>query len=438
MVERKGWRLRVFLAGVALVTTACGVGEDGDAARPADDHLGVTDEPCPDAVNPDNGCIYLGILSDLSDGPFAGLALPLTSAQQDFFRRVNEEGGIAGYDIDVTTYTRDTHYDPQPHSAAYREVEPSILALAQTLGTPPTQAILDVMDDDDVVGVPMSWWSGWDFPEMTRGLILPSGYSYCMESMIALDWYTEQHGQPGSVLAVGYPGDYGGDAAAGVERWAEANGVEFGGFVETAPNPVVGSQDAAIGRVVGSGADVVVLAVGPAETAEIVGGSAANDFTGVFMGSLPTWSPALMETAAAAALQAQYFHVIPWENLVEGDSAAHEAMREALGDGLLDTNDGYSAGWVMSYPIKAVLEAAAAAGDLTRSGVRAASAEVTVDYEGALPERTFGVDPNELVLREAVIAAPDPDSEWNESTVATGVTGPTAQAFDYTGPCIGG
>ncbi len=436
MQETMRWRALALAGVLGLIAAACG--PDTDDGPVADDHAGVTEDPCPDAVNPDNGCIYLGVLSDLSEGPFAGLAVPLTNAQEDFFRRVNEEGGIGGYDVDVSTYTRDTRYDPQPHSAAYREIEPSILALAQTLGTPTTQAVLRDMDDDDVIGVPMSWWSGWDFRDETRGLILPSGYSYCMESMISLDWHVEEHGEPSSVVAVGYPGDYGGDAAAGARLWAQANDVEFLGFVETAPNPVVGSQDAAIGQVVASGADAVVIAVGPAETAEIVGGSAADDFTGVFLGSLPTWNPALMDTPAAQALQDLYFHVIPWENLVEGDSDAHHAMREALGDGLSETNDGYSAGWIMSYPIKAALEAAAADGELTREGVRAAVDGLTVDFEGALPERTFGVEANELVLREAVIAAPDPDSEWNESTVATGVSGPTAQAFDYTEPCVGG
>ena len=42
--------------------------------------VGVTAEPCPDSPNPDNGCIYLGVISDLTDGPFAPVALPLTQA----------------------------------------------------------------------------------------------------------------------------------------------------------------------------------------------------------------------------------------------------------------------------------------------------------------------------------------------------------------------
>lgn len=37
-------------------------GRDADVAF----DVGVTEEACPDAVNPDNGCIYLGTISDLS------------------------------------------------------------------------------------------------------------------------------------------------------------------------------------------------------------------------------------------------------------------------------------------------------------------------------------------------------------------------------------
>jgi hypothetical protein len=57
------------------------VEDEGDDAAAAGDvafDVGVTEEACPEAVNPDNGCIYLGILSDLTEGPFAALAVPIT------------------------------------------------------------------------------------------------------------------------------------------------------------------------------------------------------------------------------------------------------------------------------------------------------------------------------------------------------------------------
>ena len=461
-------RMAAALCAVALVATACGGGdEEPDAASDeeteatTDDEteeaapegedeeatgdegggeiatdIGVTEEPCPEQTNPDNGCIYLGVLSDLTVGPFAALGVQIVEGQEAFWQRVNDQGGIGGYDVNITENTRDNEYDPQTQSQLYREIEPEILALAQTLGTPPTEAILPDMDEDNVIGIPASWWSGWDHDSADLGLILNSGYSYCIESQIGLDWSSENEGEIGSVLAVGYPGDYGGDSAAGVEAWAEANGAEYLGFVETAPNAVVGSQDAAVGQVVGSGADRVVIATGPAETAEIVGGAMANGYEGRFLGSVPTWNPALMDSPAAPALEAAFTHVGPWEAFT-GESEAHQAMQEVLGEGNLPENDGWTFGWIWSYPMKAALEAAAENGDLTREGLRSAVEGLTIDYEGALPEVTLTGDANEDAVRVAVISQPDNDAPLRLATVETGVTGPTADEFDYSEPCSG-
>lgn len=443
MRETKRWRRHAAaLCAIALAASACGNGDDGAAADGGDDggdggiatDVGVTDEPCPDAVNEDNGCIYLGILSDLTVGPFAQLGPQIVEGQRAFFQRVNEEGGIAGYDVDIDTYTRDNEYNPQVQSQLYNEMEPDILALVQTLGTPPTEAILPDMDQDDVVGIPASWWSGWGFEESDYGLILESGYSYCIESQIGLDWSNENDGEIGSVLTVGYPGDYGGDAAAGTRAWAEANDVDDAGFVETGPNAQIGSQDAAVSQVVSNGADVTVLAVGPLEAAEIVGGAVANGYEGRFMGSVPTWNPAIMESPAAPALEATFTHVGPWEAFT-GESEAHQAMQAALGEGNLPVNDGFTFGWIWSYPMLSLLEAAAENGDLTRAGVRAAADGLEVDYEGALETRIFGEGGDDV--RQAVISKPDLSEELNLRSEATGVTGATADAYDYSTRCSG-
>jgi ABC-type branched-subunit amino acid transport system substrate-binding protein len=460
MREQMRWRrTAATLCAVALLAAACGNGNgngngNGGDTGATDDNgtngtngegeiatdIGVTEEACPDAVNEDNGCIYLGILSDLTVGPFSPLAPQIVAGQQAFFDRINENGGIAGrYDINIEQYTRDTEYDPQQHAQAYREIEPNILALAQTLGTPPTEAILPDMDDDDVVAIPASWWSGWDFDDADYGLVLNSGYSYCMESMIGLDWSNENEGEISTVLAVGYPGDFGGDAATGANAWAEANGVEYAGFVQTGPNAIVGSQDAAVGQILSSGADRVVLAVGPAEMAEIVGGAVAQGFEGRFLGSVPTWNPALMGSPAAPALEAAFTHVAPWEAYT-GESEGHQALQESLGEGNLPENDGYTFGWMWSYPMGALLERAAENGDLTREGLRAAVDGLEVDYEGALPSRTFGGDPNDSAVRTAVIGQPDSDTDRSPlglQTIETGVTGPTAEDYDYSSPCSG-
>ena len=450
MTTSRRWRRSAAILGAAaLFVAACGEDDGGvflpiEIATPAENIVtdqGVTDEPCAQPAagvsNEGNGCIYLGILSDLSEGPFAQLAVVVQDGQQKFWGRVNASGGIGGFDIDIDTYTRDTLYNPQNHAQAYRQIEPNILLLAQSLGTPTTAAILADMARDDVLAAPAGWWSGFNFEDTSGGLILPSGYSYCIESMLGLDWFAASGPRPiGSIAAVGYPGDYGGDVAAGARLWAEANDVPFTGFIQTLPNAIVGTQDGAVGAIIASGADVVVLGLGPAENAEIVGKVAASGQplrSILFLGAGPTWNPGLLGTAAAQALAGLYTNVSPWEDFI-GTAFGHEAMRAAFGAAVPD-NQGFGAGWVWQYPVFALLEAAAVDGDMTRANLRALADGLTVDYEGVLPTTQMGGDPNVNVNRTAVIGRVSTESANGLETIVDGYRGPTADAFEYTAAC---
>ncbi|WP_256842320.1 ABC transporter substrate-binding protein [Ornithinimicrobium cryptoxanthini] len=407
--------------------------EDPDAGGEIAIGDGVTEEACPEGVNPDNGCIYLGVLSDLTEGPFAALAVPIVDAQRAYWAQVNADGGIAGFDVDIDTYTRDTKYQPAEHAAAYQQIEPNILALAHSLGTVNTESVLADMDANDIVAVPASWWSGYSFEENDMGLIMEFGYSYCVESMVGLDWFAENHGEISSVAAVGYPGDYGGDSAAGAQLWAEANGVADVTVVPTGPNQVTGGQDSVVAAVMAAQPDVVILAVGPAENAEIVGKLAAGGFTGRFLGSLPTWNPALLESAAAPALTALYNHMVPTEQW-DGTSAAVEAMQASL-DGEEPANGGYVIGWAMNYSMHALLQKAADSGDLTRAGLRAAVDGLEVDFDGMAEPITYGGNGAEVASSGLIIGTPNAEAPLGIETTNEFFHGSTFEGLDYTQAC---
>src|SRR5690606_18913674 len=163
----------------------------------------------------------------------------------------------------------DTKYQPAEHSAQYQQIAGSIAGISQSLGTVNTEAVLPDMITRSLVTVPTSWWSGYAFEDYDKGIILETGYSYCTEAIVGLDWWAENNKMPTKVASVGYPGDYGGDSAEGVKRWAEANNAEVVAAIGTGPNQLVGDQSAVVGQLLQSGAEVVVLAVGPAETAQI-------------------------------------------------------------------------------------------------------------------------------------------------------------------------
>lgn len=403
--------------------------EDGQAVQTG---VGVTEEPCEQAPtgSEDRGCIYLGQLSDLTEGPFAPLAVQITAGMEAFWDRVNANGGIGGaYDVDVRTYTRDNKYQAEEHNAQYLEIEPSILALAQSLGTPPTLGSIDDYEADDMVGVAVTWWSGWEF----QPHLLQSGYNYCVESMNAIDWAIENH-DVGSVMAVHYPGDYGGDSAAGVAHGAEATGIEMLGQIETLPNAQAGSQDSVVAEILQEQPDLVVVATGPGEFGEIIQKSVAQGFEGRFVGSIPTVFVGAAVKGEAGEIFQQYVNVMaPWAPW-GAETEAHQAAQETFGEGSPE-NFGWIGGWVWSYPLLSVLQQAYDSGDLTRAGVVAAVDEVTVDYEGALPDKQYGGDANETVVRESLVLQPDPDAPDGFSVLEDFFAGPTAEEFDFTEPC---
>ena len=394
--------------------------------------VGVTEEACPDGINPDNGCIYLGVLSDLTEGPFAALAVPITDAQRNYWEQVNEAGGIGGFDIDIDTYTRDTKYQPAEHAAQYNAISGNVLALAQSLGTVNTEAVLDDMDANDLLAVPASWWSGYNFADNDKGLILETGYSYCVEAVVGLDWFSENHSEPASIAAVGYPGDYGGDSAAGAELWAEANGAEVT-VVPTGPNQVTGGQDAVVSAVLGADPDVVILAVGPAEAAEVVGKLAASGFTGRYLGSLPTWNPALLQSAAAEPLQGLYNHMAPSQQWT-GDSDGVQAMKDSL-DGAEPENGGYIIGWMMNYPLHSLLEAGAENGDLTRAGLRAMVDGLEADFQGMAQDITYGGEGKDVAVPGMIVGTPSPDAPLGLDAGNEFYEGSTFGSLDYAQAC---
>ncbi len=421
-------KVGVALAALSLVAAGCRGG--GDSGSESIDAPGVTDDPCPEAVNEDNGCIYLGIISDLTQGPFAALGVAIVDAQEAFWNRVNEDGGIGGFDIDVTTHVEDNLYNPQTHKQVYGEIADEVLALAQTLGSPTTLAIVGDMQNDEMVGAPASWTSLWAFEDN----ILESGANYCAEHMNNVDYAVEQWGVE-SVMAVGYPGDYGGDGAAGAEIAADAHGIDFTN-VETESGQE--AQGGAIRSIVRQQPDLVLLGTGPTDTAVIVGQAAAQGYQGRFIGLSPTWNPALLDTAAAPALEAMYLQSGPWGPWPT-ETDGHEAMREAVGE-VDQASDGYTAGWVWSYPLKAALEEWLDGDyDKNRAGLlEAVQSLETVDYEGMLPEEAGDFADDEPVFKQTLLSAVDPEAPTGVVVEEDLFEGETVAGYEFDGPCFEG
>ncbi len=440
----------VAVVSTALLATACGGGEPlgpgTDVAIKTD--FGVTSSPCPDG-HPERGCIYLGTILDHS-GPFAISGAVFNSSIRAYWHEVNAAGGIGGHhDVAVPDrLAKDNQYNPAAHTAAYTRIADEVLALAASLGTPTTMDTLPRLIEDRTLVVPNSFWSGWSFPEIDHGVALEYLVSYCFEGMNAMDWAVEE---PGSepVEAVGivyFPSDYGRDYGSGVKTAASAQGVEVrweqpivpiaaGGDpaqVEAVNRIVGGAQGG--GSVAGDPVDVVFMVIGPSELAAIVGGAVQRGFDGIFITGSPGWDAGLLDTAAAPALlSGRVFGtagVAPWGS----DTPGHRRAEAALTAAGVDPHEYALSAWVSQVRLQAVLEAAAAAGDLTRDGLLRASNELgVIDYEGMQPAADWSRP--ETVPRHAFIGRFDAGAPTGSVVARDFFVGPTAASYAFDGPC---
>lgn len=415
-------RTMIAVAAAALVLTGCGRGGDDDSASAP----GVTDEPCPNAIDKDKGCIYLGTISDLTGG-FKAVGVPLTAGGKAFWQHVNENGGVGDYEVDVTKYVKDNQYNPETHAQVYAEIKGDVLAIAQSLGTVATETMLKDNDAKDLMVVPATLGSNWYFEDRVMEL----GTSYCGEAMNSIDYGVDELGAK-KVAAVHFPGDYGDDAAVGAKIAAEARGVEF---TDIPTEPGADKQAAAVKSVMESGADVVFVATGPLELAAVVGGSVQAGFKGKFIGSIPTWNAALLDSPAGPAIEASFMWATSFP-LWDTDSAGFKAMREANGD---QTPNAYFAmGWSGGYVLKAALEKAIDDGDLTREGLHKAATSLTgVDTEGMMPDGTgnYAGDANEAALRVTQLAVPKKGTSTGVTESVDFFTGPTLKDYDFKEAC---
>lgn len=460
---KRSFRLIALLAVLALVAAACGDDTSDTTAAPAATttttadtgggdttttteevmtgpsfDVGVTEEPCPGG-SPDRGCILLGMVTDQT-GTFAAASPGLLAGHELFWARVNASGGIGGlFDVDIVdSAIVNNNFDAATHVEVYQEIREDVLALAESLGTIQSVNALPDMIEDNMVAAPATWWSGWNYAESDANLILEAGASYCVEAMNAVDFAVGNF--PGGAATVGivhFPGDFGEDYAEGVKIAAAANDLEVIFDQVTLPIAFDSEQTEAVGVVVNEAADVTFLVMGPNETATIVGKAAAAGHAKPFVGAGPTWNSALLLSAAGPAFEAGiYFNSAPWGPWAT-DTPGHEAMRTMADAAGAPASNFVSAGWVEQYPLKATLEAAVAAGDITRAGVVAAAKSLgEVDFEGMVG--TIADYSGSPIVTSSVMAAVDPSAPDGLTLLGGGpFTGPTAAAFDYSGPCVG-
>ncbi len=324
---------------------------------------------------------------------------------------------------------------------------------AHSTGSPHTLAILPDLVGDQRLAIPVTWYSGWSDPALGANL-LETGSNYCMEAMNTLSWLAADfEGRTGRkpVLAVAtFPGDYGGDSAAGAMYAARELGLSVAwdgrGQVDPSDTPHVAQHIAE------SGADITWLAADPLTLTGVVGTALQLGYTGEWAVSMPTFSDRLLGTALGDYISENMYMsalMAPLGADVDGMDEVVAVLADAFPDrypaaGLVE-------GYLEFSVARRVLERAAELGDMTPAGVVAAASDIgSLTYGGLSPSNLFTGDANTSVTRATAIYRPDKKLFDAQGGLAAQLGGGAVSAmrqvkdffasdlalgYDFRGPC---
>lgn len=469
-------RWLVLLVALAMVVAACAQdGDDGDAGdtttTEADggedttttegdggeettttegdgDMMDVTF----DGVTVTEDTINIGMLADLS-GVFATLVKDIVDAQLYTFDAYNEAGGVAGQ-WQINAIVEDTGYDVTVHGEKYAELVDQVVAFTQSTGSPHTASIAAQLEEDNRFAIPLSWYSGWADPELGAN-VLEQGITYCLEGINMVEFLAEEleaeTGETPTIAIVSLPGEYGQDGAAGARIAQEALGLEL---VYDGEGQLGGEGNTeVIQALVEAQPDIVHITSTPGINAEVFGGTTQQGLTEAqWIGTGPSFNFALFDTPLGPEYLERYTQSVyyaPYGSDVERMDELEEIMLAADPDRLM--TDAFSRGWVEAQIMIAVLEAAAASGDLTPEGVTAAAKSIeALDFGGISPAQSWAGEPDDFLVREVTIARGNPD--YVQGTIAEGAEDPNVgrpfivideaysgdlvQEFTWDGPCF--
>ena len=353
-------------------------------------------------VDVENKVIRVGLNTDLT-GIFAPLTTKITDAHEVYWEWVNDNGGIQGWTIEPVVldnaYTVSTHVEN--YEIMSGDGPESVVMFATSTGSPHSAAIAGRLIEDSMAAIPLSWYSGWADPSIGKNLFEVQT-NYCIEAMNGATYMSETYGN--KVAIATFPGDYGQDGARGVKVAADALGLEIVYDGEGAVIPGA-DQTPVITGIAESGADWVWVTLNPGHTAEIMGGAVAAGFTGQWIGSAPSWNPALLNTAVGPIADQFYTHSTYTVLLGVGEAGGMQellnVMREYRPEATWD--DFYIVSWIQGYVVHQILDKAISNGNITRAGVLAAANSITADLNGLAPDQSWVGNPNDNVVRETYL-----------------------------------
>ncbi len=393
---RAGKRLRgatVLAAVAAVAVSGCSTrAEDSGGGGGGGGEGGGAEEVATD-VGVEGTTIRLGVLTDLT-GVFAALGQDITNGNTLYW----EDNQVCDtYDVELDV--QDTGYVPQTGVQLYSSMEPNVLAMQQTIGSPINTALAPEFESDVMTNFSSAWARtlteipGTGVLGATYDVELANGYQFLFDEGLLQDGATVGH--------IYFEGEYGENGLAGSEAVAEARGLTV---IPAQIKSTDQDMSAQVTQFAAEGVDAIILTTAPTQTASAAAVAQAAGLDVPILGSNPVFAPGLLQGPSAQWLKDHLYVASPitsWDTqpeLLQQYQAAYPNTTPSLGAVF-----GYAMGDVMNQ----VLDAACENGDLTREGVQTAFSELSdIDTGGLIvPIAGFetGVSPStqSFVLRPA-------------------------------------
>ena len=382
-MQRIRTRAGVVAALATLTVAACGTGGSGSNNSSG----GIQAGP---GVDVNAKTINLGVLTPLS-GIAQVIGKPLAAGQADYFKYIDANGGIDGWKVNLTT--EDSKYDPQTEVQEYNQILPNVLFIAQSLGSPTTQAIESLADSQGVV----IGTAAQDSAFVTHQVNAVIGTPYAVDVANAL-YYVSQHA-PSAKIGIIYQNDaYGQDGLKGYNAAKAAYNLNDVGYATYNVTDTSFTSQALAMK--GKGAQYVVLTAIPSAAAGIIGAAAVIGYTPQWILQGPAWSEYLMtsngtpsgtKTPVYPVMQGQWVlgYEAAWgDTSVPGMSQFLQVQQQYSPN---QPPDGYYMyGYCLAVMEKDLLQKAISSGNLTRQGILQAKLNLgPVDFGGLIPSANY-------------------------------------------------
>jgi ABC-type branched-subunit amino acid transport system substrate-binding protein len=384
-------RASALFCALALAATACG-GTKKSSATSDTTARAKTLSAVP-GFDPSTNTIHLGVITPLTGG-VAVIGLPLTNGTETWFKKINDQGGIAGK-YKVVLEKQDSQYVPTQGVTGYNAIKDKVVMIGQLLGTGVTKAVLQAgMRTDGMVAAPASLDADW----VRDANLLPVGGPYQTQMINAADYVVNNlDGKNKKLCTLTQNDPYGEAGLTGMTFAASKLNVTFTKQQKFTASTPQATHDftSDVATLKQAGCQVVFLTAVPGDTGALFAKASGASFAPQWVGQSPTWTGSF-----ATGPLAQYFaknFLLAAEGTEWGDTSV-KGMSDMLADVTKYSgtppqvpNIYFVFGYYQARAVTALLEKAVELGDLSRTGIRTAMTKMgTVSFDGLTGDYKYG------------------------------------------------